>query len=195
MKRIISVLAAVLVLLAAYWASPFLSLRAIAADLQSHNAAALSKQVDWDRLRGSLSGQIMSAYLKFSGKAHRLGPFGSVLATAVGTSLADPLVAQFISPEHLEQLLNGGAISTDFGVISLGNGHLHAISFHSALKAWLGTDYWFDRFSITLPTDATEAERYRLHMQIQQWQWKVVGLDLPEELLNRLAQQLAKKFP
>lgn len=195
MKRILSGVTVIVLLLAAYWASPFLSLRAIATNLESHNTAGLLKEVDLDRLRGSLSGQIMSAYLRVSGKAKRLGPFGSVLATGVVTSLADPLVAQFISPEHLEQLLNGGAISTDFGAISLGKEQFPTISFASALKAWLATNYWFDRVSIALPIDATEAEQYHLQMQVQQWRWKVVGLDLPEELLNRVAKQLAKKFP
>jgi hypothetical protein len=167
MKRIVSAGIAIVVVLAAYWASPFHSRRAIAANLQARNSAGLIKEVDFDRLRGSLSGQIMSAYLRVSGKANRLGAFGSVLATAVGASIADPLVAQVITPEHLEQLLNGGAISTDFGAISLGNGHFPLISFDSGLKAWLGTDYWFDRFSIALPIDGTEAEKYRLHMQIE----------------------------
>jgi hypothetical protein len=112
----------------------------------------------------------------------------------VGASLADPLVAQIINPERLQELLNGEAISTDVGAVSLGGARFPTLSAGTALKAWLGPAYWFDRFSIALPVSAAEAQKYPLIMELQQWHWRVVGLDLPEALLQ-IAQQLAKRSP
>jgi hypothetical protein len=32
-------------------------------------------------------------------------------------------------------------------------------------------------------------------MQLKAWQWKVVGLEVPQKTLMPIAQELAKKFP
>jgi Protein of unknown function (DUF2939) len=61
------------VLLVGYWAWPFVELRALAAALQAHNATALSKQVDFARLRNSLAQQIIAAYLRVTGRESKLG--------------------------------------------------------------------------------------------------------------------------
>jgi hypothetical protein len=70
-----------------YWAWPLFSLRGLAADLQARNAAAANEEVDYARLRRSFTEQIVSAYLRVTGRASKLGalvPFGA--------SIIDPWV-------------------------------------------------------------------------------------------------------
>jgi hypothetical protein len=62
-----------LVLLVGYWAWPFFALRGLAADLQARNAAAVNEEVDYARVRRSFTEQIVSAYLRVTGRASKLG--------------------------------------------------------------------------------------------------------------------------
>lgn len=180
-------------LLLAYWAWPFFGLRALAADLQARDVAALSEQVDFVQLRRSLTEQIIAAYLRVTGRAGKLGPLAAV-ATAVGTSIADPLVAQFVNPDNLVKLLRGETVPTDVGQVSFTIGQLPA-SFNSVWQAWLGTEYRIARFAIWVPVTAARSDQFRLWMKLEQWQWKLTAIDLPEKLRNQIAQELAKKFP
>jgi hypothetical protein len=195
MKRfLLGFLLAVLLLLG-YWVWPFLGLHALADDLAARNSAALNQDVDFMRLRGSVTAQLIPAYLRVTGRAAKLGVFGTAVASAIGASIADPLVAQIINAENLIKLLNGGTVPTEFGNVAINPGKLPTSSLGAAWQAWLGTTYWMDQFSIGIPADAPPSEQYRLRLQLLQWHWKLTGLDLPASVRDQLAQDLAKKFP
>jgi hypothetical protein len=59
----------------------------------------------------------------------------------------------------------------------------------------LGSEYGLARVSIGLPANAEAVEQFRLRMQLLQWRWKIIGLDLPQKLRDQLARELAKKYP
>jgi hypothetical protein len=195
MKRFWLIFLLFVVLLIAYWAWPFFGLRSLAADLQSRDPAALTEQVDFVRLRRSLTEQIVGAYLRVTGRANKLGTFGSALASAAGGTIADPWVAEIINPENLIKLLAGGSVSTQLGATSFNVGELPSLSFRTALSAWLNTEYWLGRFSIGLPVDAAAAEQFRIRLQLLDWRWKLTGIQMPQKLSDNLAQELAKKYP
>jgi Protein of unknown function (DUF2939) len=181
-------------LLVGYWAWPFVGLRAIAAALQAHNAAALSEQVDFPRLRRSLAQQIIFAYLRVTGRESKLGALAPI-ASNVGASIVDPLVSQIINPENLIELLRGGTIESELGATSFKIGIFSHFSLSDAWDVWLESEYGLGRVSIGLPANAEADEQFRLRMQLLQWRWKITGLDLPQKLRDQLAQELAKKYP
>jgi hypothetical protein len=111
MKRFIPAFLLLLALLVGYWAWPFFELRALAAALQARDVTAINEDVDYARLRRSFTEQIIGAYLHVTGRASKLGAFGSV-ATAIGASIVDPWVSQIVNPENLAELLRGGTISS-----------------------------------------------------------------------------------
>ena len=150
MKRFWLICLLFVVLLIAYWAWPLFGLRSLAVDLQTRDTAALNEQVDFVRLRRSFTEQIIGAYLRVTGRANKLGAFGSALASAAGGSIAVPWVAEIINPENLIQLLNGRVVSTELGGTSFNVGELPSLSLKAALSAWLNTEYWLNRFSIGL---------------------------------------------
>lgn len=204
MKRFIFGFLLAVVLLTSYWAWPLLGLHDLTVDLQSRDAAALSRDVDFVGLRRSLSEQIIAAYLQVTGRASQLGSIGTTAASMLGGSVVDPFVAQIINPENLIQLLNGGTISTEIGQVSLNAGELPIASrtgefpmasLVATWRAWLNSEYRADYFSIRLPIDAPLTEQFRLRLQLIQWRWKLAGIDLPEALRMRFARELAKKFP
>jgi DUF2939 family protein len=193
MKRFISTLLVLLALLVGYWAWPFFDLRALAAALQAGDVTAINEEVDYTRLRRSFTEQIIGAYLRVTGRASQLGALGP-LATAVGASIVDPWVSQIINPENLAQLLRGGTVSSELGPVSFRFGNLPS-TLNLAWDAWLSSEYWFNRFSIWLPPGASQANQFRVRMQLLQWHWKVTGIDLPEKLRDQIAGELAKKNP
>ena len=194
MKRFILAFLLLAVLLLGYWAWPFIGLRALMADLEARNAAALTKEVDFGRVGGHLAGQIIATYLHITGRDKKLGPLG-VLAPAIGASIVDPWIAQIVNPETLVELLRGGIVSSELGPVTFNIGEIPKFSLGSAWTAWLGSEYGLGRFVIALPAEAEPAEQFRLRMQLLGWHWKLTGIDLPEKLRTQVARELAKKYP
>jgi hypothetical protein len=193
MMRFISAFLLLLILLIGYWAWPFLELRALTTALQVGNVAAVNEKVDYARLRRSFTEQIIGAYLRITGRASKLGAL-SPLATAVGASIVDPWVSQIVNPENLAQLLRGGTVSSELGPVSFRLGNLPS-TFNLAWGAWLSSEYGLGRFSIWLPGGASQTNQFRLRMQLLRWHWKVTGIDLPGNLRDQIAGELAKKYP
>lgn len=193
MKRFIPAFLLLLVLLIGYWAWPFFGLRALADALQAGDVRTINEEIDYTRLRRSFTEQIIGAYLRVTGRASKLGGL-SPLATAVGASIVDPWVSQIVNPENLAQLLRGSAVSSELGPVSFRFGDLPS-NLNLAWGAWLSSEYGLGRFSIWLPPGASQANQFRLRMQLLQWHWKLTGIDLPEKLRDQIAGELAKKYP
>ena len=70
------------------------------------------------------------------------------------------------------------------GSVSFRLGNLPS-TLNLAWHAWLSSEYWFNRFSIWLPPGASQANQFRLRMQLLQWHWKLTGIDLPEKLRDQ----------
>jgi Protein of unknown function (DUF2939) len=182
------------VLLVGYWLWPILGLRTLATALQARNAAALTEQVHFARLRNSLAEQIVAAYLRVTGRERKLGVLAPLAAT-VGASIVDSLVSQIVNPENLMELLRGGKVQSELGTISFKTEELLNFTSIDAWDAWLGSEYGLGRFSIGFPADAKAIEQFRLRMQLLQWRWKLTELDLPQTLRDQFARELAKKYP
>jgi hypothetical protein len=189
MKRYVIAFLSFIVLMLAYWAWPFVSLHQLAAGLAARDDAVIADKVVFARLRNSLSKQIVTAYLRLTGRIN------TIVGFAIGPDLIELAISQLLTPENMAQLLEGGTISTEIGPMSFDIGELPATNLDSIWRGWLGTEYWLDDFSIGVPVSAPESEQFRLRMRLTQWRWRVVGIDLPEKLLIQIAQELAKKYP
>jgi hypothetical protein len=195
MKRGLLVLFAFVLVLGTYAASPYLGLRRIISAVHARNAAALSDSVDFDRLRRSLTGQIVDRYLQLTGRTAQLGAIGNMFAVAIGTSIADPFVAQILNPEGLIALLEKGDVISGSQQVTSQFGPFSNASIGSVWEAISNSDYGVARFFISLPTSVPSREQFRLELQLLQWQWKLTSIDLPQELRTRLATELAKQIP
>jgi Protein of unknown function (DUF2939) len=195
MKRFFVGITLLIILLVGYWMWPYVGLRSLAADIQARDPAALSEDVDFVRLRRSLTEQIIAAYLEVTGRAKKLSPFESAVATGIGSSIADPLIAQLVTPENLLVLLRGQDVPTDFGSVSFKFGELPTVSWGSVWAAWLSSDYGIGRFSIGVPVSSPSAQQFRIQMELRQWRWKLTGVGLPGSVRNQFGHELAKKFP
>jgi hypothetical protein len=174
--------------------SPFVGLDHLKSAVDSRNPASLEDRIDFKRLRMSLAGQIVSAYLKLTGRTPQLGLFGTAIAVNAGASLADPLLAEIVNPEAMLNFFSGAKSSA----IPLGapapNG---VLNFPNAGMAWnvlSNIEYGFGNFYISVPLEAAPADQFRLRLQVLQWRWKLTGIYLPQRIRAQLAQELQRKI-
>jgi hypothetical protein len=110
--RIAAVLA---VLLLAYAIWPVFGFAHIASAIEARDGAALGKLVDFKALRKSLTKQIVAAYIELTGREKQLGLMGKTLAVGIGTSYAEPIVAELLNEQTLMDLLTKGETSGSGG--------------------------------------------------------------------------------
>jgi hypothetical protein len=183
----IAVLCAVtLAALYALW--PLWSLQQLAVGVQRRDPATLARLIEFPELRRSLAHQISRTYLTITGLDQRLGP----LEFAIG-SVADPLLARFLTPDGIATLLDQGwpaglpeegppLISKGIGAAELG----------SFWRLFAAADYSGREFSIGLPLSVEPSQQFRLHLRLIAGRWKLVSVDLPNEINLRFAQLLVR---
>ena len=187
---------AIVVLGAAYWAWPLVGAAGLASTVRQGNAADISADVDLPALRRSLSRQIARAYLVVTGKGDKLGSFGRSLAGAAVTTVADPYVAELLTPDNIAALLSQGHVNQ----VKIGD---HAVNVKGDLPKLSGlldgnllstiTSSYFDGLAdFAIPVDGGHGpqDQYRIHLHLDGLSWKLAGLDLPPATVEDMARGL-----
>ncbi len=181
-----------LVLLAAYTVWPYADLYRLARAIERRDAAAVSRDVEFRSLRASINRQVLNAYLRLTGKEARLGPFGD-LAVGAAASAIDPLAADMASAERLIGFFDQGWPREVMP--NAPSGRIELLPAGSLGKLWdlyANSEYSFGEFFVVVPSAVPASQRFRLQLRLIQWRWKLVDVQLPEELRARLAQELIK---
>ena len=178
---------ALLLLVAAYTAWPFYGLQRLASAVEARDVAALQQLVDFRALRLSLARQISVTYLTMSGKGAQLGTVGAGL----GSAIADALIGELLTPEALADLLSKGSVGP---FATPGDAApLAGSTIDNVWKTWLNSDYGLGSFSVRLPPGRPSIQQYQLDLRLSDWKWKLAGVQVPEELRLRLAQEWLKR--
>ena len=181
-----------IVLLVAYFAWPLVGFYSLASAVESRNAAAFAERVDFPSLRRSLSQQVIAEYLKLTGKDKQLGRFRTGVASGVGAALAEPVVAQFLNAETLLDFLNKGSVKGG-GSISSETAPFSGSTWRNAWRVWWHSEYGLTRFSAYLPPDKSKDEQFKVGLSLRDWEWKLTGIGLPDQLRVQLAQELVRR--
>jgi hypothetical protein len=190
-----------LVVFAAVWAvymvSPYVALYSFAKAAQARDAAAIGERVDFQAVRISLSRQLAAAYLRATG-ADKTATSGSLTASA-GAAVLDPLIAAYLTPQAMIDLLAGQGASTPV-IVPRFELPLDAsdLSFERLKQLFLACEMrGFRAFVVALPHQSPPEERFRLLMRLtgptEGFTWRVVGLDLPESVKGRVVAELMKR--
>ena len=198
------IITALVVLAAAYWIWPFFGAAQIVRAARSGDSAAVIARVDLPALRRSLARQLAVGYLNATGKADRMGPLGRSLAGAAATTMADPYLAELLTPDNITALLGQGRISA----VSL-NGKTVAIKrdlpgftgMFSTNWLWLVTGSYFDGLTTFVIPATTgrgdektgEVETYDVHLRLVGTTWLLSGIDLPSEMIAQMARSILNK--
>ena len=198
MRRWLAILGILAVVAAAYWVWPFFGAAQLASAAQAGNTAEVIDHVNLPALRRSLARQIATAYLKVSGKGEKLGSVGRGLAGAAATTVADPYVADLLTPENITALIGQGKI----GSVKLGqrevtiNRSLANIPdlFRSDVMSAIAGSYFDGIASFVIPVAAKEpGSDYALHLRLGGLTWRLSGLDLPPAVVEDMARSILDK--
>ncbi len=187
MKKIAYVTAAFLLLVLAYGVWPFVGLKHLADAVAARDTTALSELIDLPALKRSLVLQVARRYVELSGKAHNQFEIG--VAMQVASTLALAPVEAMLTPEALLQLLSEGGTGT-LAQVGISPPRLEAPNIGNLLRFVRNTEYSGRDFYILLPFASDEKTGYRLHLRVENWTWKLVGLRLPEAVQTNLARKI-----
>jgi hypothetical protein len=196
MLRITGAGVALAIAIMAYWAWPLIGAAQLAAVASHGDAAAVMRRVDLPALRHSLGSQIVRAYLKQNPKYQKLGSLARGLAGSVGGSVADALLQEALTPENIASLLNkgrvGGANTEDPAAEPLWRMPPLGEAFQSGPFQALLNSYFDGPMSFVVALDSGDG-RYGVHLHLSGATWRLSGLDIPAEISDRLAREIAAK--
>jgi hypothetical protein len=111
-------------------------------------------------------------------------------AVSVGASLADPMVAKLVSPETLLDLLRDGKPSNVLSEDAPSVGCLSSEALKNLWRVYANSEFGIARFFLDVPVDKPLQDSFRLQFCLKDWTWRLCGLELPEPLQLRLAQEV-----
>jgi hypothetical protein len=188
---------ALIVLWAIYVASPFVALYRFAKAVEAKDVAAIEARVNFRALRTSLTSQLITEYLVATGRESELKGSRRQAAVGIGATIADPLVAQYLTPAALANFLEDPRLAA--GGVSQPSVASQAISLDSLSDAWrlfiTAETRGFRAIAFAVPVDRRADEQFRFQLRLSGVTWRLVGITLPKPILQRLVQELIKNNP
>lgn len=202
---------AVLLLWIAYGVSPYIALYRLSQAVQAHDAAAVAQRVNFRTLRLSLTKQALAAAVDGIAARRDLSPRERTILTEASGALAEPLVESLVTPETLIDLLDDGwpvraglareSASGD-GTPASREGPreipkakdglgLHASTISQLFALFRSAEpRGFRGMVVSYPPDRPLENRFRLRLRLRGWTWRLVDLELPSALRERISQRL-----
>ena len=201
MRRWLVIVGVIVVLGLAYCAWPLAGAALLASTARGGDAGQVFERVDVNSLRRSLARQIAAAYLDVSGKGKKMGAFGRGLAGAAVTTVADPYVAQLLTPDNVLALLSRGRINqVDLGgraVAVKGDLPDFTTLLDEHILSSVTGSYFDQPKDFVIPVDGGHGadDQYGVHMHLVGLTWKLGGLDLPSSIVDQMARSILASEP
>lgn len=183
----------VVLVVAAWWSWPYAGAVALGNAAAAHDANGVMARIDAPALKRSLARQIVAAYLRKSGRAARMGAYERGLANALGTSIATPYLDQLLTPEAITSLLGQGSLpdlrvgdrtvtmARDLpSLTALFRSNLTYVVLHSSFTG-------IATFRFAVPASGGNDADTGIELRLSGLTWRLAGLDLPADLLDRIA--------
>lgn len=189
MRGIVAGLLALAIGWAAYLGSPYWALYRLGRAVEAGNVTELASRVNIRALRGSVARQIAT---EIAGSApptaSGIASTDAQLAASAAAVLADPFLDAYLQPEGVMRVLSG--VKDEAGEYAIGpaNTDISAVRRFLAASAWRG----FRNVYFSLPPGAPPPTRYRLQLRLGQFRWRLVGLELPPDLIRRIGGEIAE---
>jgi hypothetical protein len=187
---------ALILLWAIYIASPFVALYGFAKAVEAKDLDGIEARVNFRALRTSLTTQLIAEYLVATGRESELKGSRRQAAVGIGATIADPLVAQYLTPEALANFLEDSRVGDGAAQAAAPP---QAITLDSLWDAWrlfiTAETRGFRAIAFALPVDRAPDEQFRFQLRLSGVTWRLVGITLPKPVLQRLVQELIKNNP
>ena len=189
MRKAVAAIAILIILWLGWSAWPFFALYDLARAAQSGDIVKIEQRVDFAALGRSLSGQIVQTYARLAGVPIDRGSLIAGLASAV----ADPIVARLLTRVALAEFLRKGWPTEVLGDPPAGFEAPNWNALGDVRQIYANAEYGVGEFRLRLPMNAARERQYRIQLGLRGWSWKLTGLELPQELQERLARELMKQ--
>jgi Protein of unknown function (DUF2939) len=188
MRRTLLTLAILGLVWIGYLAWPTYDLFVLIRAIETHDVNTVTRCVYFDPVRLSLTNQVLDAYLPRSGI--EIGPLRRNIAAA---AIADPVVQKLISVEALSQLLTVGWPATVVpDAPAPGTVGITTNTIGTFWQIFQNSEYGLGRFKVAGPAALPPQQRFHLEFRLLQWHWRLVGVTLPKNIQDLLADELAK---
>ena len=171
-----------------YTAWPIYAFYVLVRALETRDVGTVTRHVYFDEVRKSITQQLVSAYERRTGT--QINPFARNMA-ANAVAVTDPVMSKLFSPEGLADLLSAGwpvsVMPADPGAVGITRNTLGTI-----WQVFGDLEYGVGRFEISAPVALPPQHRFYLEFRLLQWQWRLVGVTLPERIQDVLADEIAK---
>lgn len=194
-------------------ASPYVALYRLARAVQAHDLEGVARRVNVRALRLSLTRQTIAALAEAAGRRD-LGERDRGLAADAAAMLVEPVVSALVTPETIADILDdgwpqklvgerppdaGGASamgSTEGGPPRGRERGLHAATLAQLGRLWLGAESrGFRNLLISFPPDRPREARFRVRLRLSGWTWRLVDVELPADLRERISRRLGGELP
>jgi hypothetical protein len=172
-----------------YTAWPLYELAVLVRAIDSREFNIVARHVNFDRVRVSLTEQVVAAYMRRSGIKPNLF---AQQAVAAGISVVSPVVNKLVSPEALSDLLAVGWPVVILPNPPPGTLGINRDTLGTAWQIFGASRYGIATFEVSAPLELPPTNRFRLSFQLLAWRWQLVGIILPENIQNLLADELIK---
>ncbi|MEE7458377.1 hypothetical protein MPAR168_08690 [Methylorubrum populi] len=177
----------------AYTLTPFWSLYGFAAAVQAGDTAAVERRVNFRTLRLSLARQISAAV---KADSTSLDPRERQRIADAAAAFALPVMESALTPKAVIDLLDDGwPQESDLGAPT--NRHerrdgLRIPDLGRLLRYYFASDMrGFRSVVVAVPPDRPRREQFRLRLRLRDWGWRLVDIELSEDLRSRIAEKAA----
>ncbi|MGA0597308.1 DUF2939 domain-containing protein [Enterovirga sp. CN4-39] len=176
---------------AAYVASPYWALVGLARAIDARDVQAISERVNFRAFRLSLTRQVAAA-----GMGSRSGSADANIAASTLALAAEPLLERIVTPEGVIRLLDEigasgrpGPESSARG-IRLDRGALQTVIDLVRASRWRG----FRNVYFSLASKADPNQQSRLQLRFSRLRWRLVAVDLSPEARQRLRDEAVRLY-
>jgi len=188
MRRTLLTLAILGLVWIGYIAWPIYDLFVLIRAIETRDVNTVTRHVYFDAVRLSLTNQVVDAYVPRSGI--QIGPLRRNIAAA---AIANPVVERLITFEALSQLLNlGWPVTVVSDAPPPGTVGITTNTIGTIWQIFRNSEYGFGRFEVAGPAALPPQQRFHLDFRLLQWHWRLVGVTLPENIQNLLADEVAR---
>lgn len=183
--------------------TPFWALYGLAGAVAAGDAGYIERHVNFRTLRLSLVRQSAAAVRTGEDAAPGGEPRGRQRLAEAAVALAVPLAETLVTPQTVIDLLDDGwpqsfdarpdvsARGADAASASAPGLRIDRLS--RLLPYYLQSEMrGFRTVVIGVPPDAPRAQQFRVRLRLRGWVWRLVDIELTEELRDRIAQKLAQ---
>lgn len=191
MRRWVWISLAVLLLLLVYYGSAVVSVAGLARAVQAGNGAAVLAHTDQVALRRSLVSQVLDAYLHPATREKPASSRDRFLAQTVGATVADAMVAKFLTAESLTQILRDGnvAATADTPAVTIPDmASLRPDDISDVMSRVRPSG--LTRIAVRLSREADGDNYYGARLQFGSSGWLLSDLKLPRHVLRDLADKV-----